>query len=105
MFNKISSSIQPPNDHLESSKNYQEKYINKLHHRCEVQIKRGAEKCRQAFSKAYDKCHDKLPFIVNKLLCWPMKITFVCNIAEVNNIQRKFLNFFFYIIKIYIYYV
>jgi hypothetical protein len=34
------------------------------------------------FSEAYDKCYDKVSFMAAWLLCWPMKLTFICNIME-----------------------
>lgn len=34
------------------------------------------------FSTAYDKCYDKVSWIAAWLLCWPMKLTFVCNLAQ-----------------------
>lgn len=30
----------------------------------------------------YEKCIAKLPAIVNRLLCLPMKVTFICNIGD-----------------------
>lgn len=71
-----------PSDLMESS-HYQELYTKKLEHRCRLQIKRGTDKCMKAFSEMYEKCYNKLPFLVNTLLCWPMKITFICNINDV----------------------
>lgn len=34
------------------------------------------------FGKAYDACRNKVSWAVAWLLCWPMKLTFVCNIAR-----------------------
>lgn len=50
--------------------------------RCQNQFNKAAEKCRNMFSNAYDKCYDTVTFIAAWLLCWPMKLTFICNIAD-----------------------
>jgi hypothetical protein len=34
------------------------------------------------FSEAYDKCYNKVSFLAAWLLCWPMKLTFICNVVE-----------------------
>lgn len=34
------------------------------------------------FRKAYDTCYEKVSWVAAWLLCWPMKLTFVCNIAR-----------------------
>jgi hypothetical protein len=39
------------------------------------------------FDRAYEKCYDKLPVVVNTLLCWPMKITSICNVGKVGPIK------------------
>ena len=37
---------------------------------------------RDMFGNAYDKCYDAVTWIAAWLLCWPMKLTFVCNLVE-----------------------
>lgn len=61
---------------------YNKNYAKKLETRCEDQLSRGAAKCRQQFSNVYDQCYDTVSWFAAWLLCWPMKLTFVCNIAE-----------------------
>lgn len=34
------------------------------------------------FSDAYNKCYEKVTIFVAWLLCWPMKLTFVCNLVQ-----------------------
>lgn len=34
------------------------------------------------FADAYDKCSDKVTWVASWLLCWPVKLTFVCNIVQ-----------------------
>lgn len=61
---------------------YQRNYLNKLEKRCNEQLIRGEQNCQNSFQDLYKRCYDKLPHVVNYLLCWPMKIDYVCNIAE-----------------------
>ncbi|XP_012260976.2 protein sneaky-like [Athalia rosae] len=61
---------------------YEARYREKIEERCEEQLTRGAERCRDMFSSAYDKCYDGVTFLAAWLLCWPMKLTFVCNLAQ-----------------------
>lgn len=34
------------------------------------------------FGTAYDKCYEKVSVFVAWLICWPMKLTFVCNLVQ-----------------------
>ncbi|XP_076289582.1 protein sneaky [Lasioglossum baleicum] len=61
---------------------YEAKYKKKIEARCEEQLSRGSDRCREMFSDAYDKCYDKVTIFVAWLLCWPMKLTFVCNLVQ-----------------------
>ncbi|XP_031831854.1 protein sneaky isoform X2 [Nomia melanderi] len=57
---------------------YEAKYKQKIEARCEEQLSKGADRC----SDAYDKCYDKVSMFAAWLLCWPMKLTFVCNLVQ-----------------------
>ncbi|XP_046493019.1 protein sneaky [Neodiprion pinetum] len=61
---------------------YEARYREKMAQRCEEQFTRGSERCRNMFSGVYDKCYEKVTWLAAWLLCWPMKLTFVCNLAE-----------------------
>jgi len=37
---------------------------------------------RDMFGNAYDKCYDTVSVFAAWLLCWPMKLTFVCNLVQ-----------------------
>ena len=37
---------------------------------------------RDMFGDAYDKCYETVTWIIGWLLCWPMKLTFVCNLVQ-----------------------
>lgn len=37
---------------------------------------------RDMFGTAYDKCYEKVSLFVAWLICWPMKLTFVCNLVQ-----------------------
>ena len=43
-------------------------------------MSKGTAKCRGMFDSAYDNCYERVSFIAAWLLCWPMKLTFVCNL-------------------------
>ncbi|XP_015123497.1 protein sneaky [Diachasma alloeum] len=61
---------------------YEAKYRKKIEARCEEQLSRGSERCREGFGDAYNKCYDTVTWLAAWLLCWPMKLTFVCNIVQ-----------------------
>ncbi|KZC06683.1 PREDICTED: DC-STAMP domain-containing protein 1-like [Dufourea novaeangliae] len=61
---------------------YEAKYKEKIEARCEEQLSRGSDRCRDMFSTAYDSCYEKVTVFVGWLLCWPMKLTFVCNLVQ-----------------------
>ncbi|XP_063227560.1 protein sneaky-like isoform X2 [Bacillus rossius redtenbacheri] len=60
----------------------EKKYRQKLEQKCEGILTKGAESCRKAFSDAYGTCYNKVTWVAAWLLCWPMKLTFVCNIWQ-----------------------
>lgn len=60
----------------------QQIYTNKIKNRCTSQMAKGAQKCKQAFNDAFLRCHEKLPPLVNTILCFPIKISVVCNIGN-----------------------
>lgn len=55
-----------------------QRYTAKIRDRCQLQLDRGQDRCRAAFDRAYEKCMDKLPLVVDTLLCWPMQVSVVC---------------------------
>ncbi|XP_015586402.1 E3 ubiquitin-protein ligase DCST1 [Cephus cinctus] len=61
---------------------YEAQYRAKIEARCEEQMSRGSERCRDMFGEGYDKCYDTVTWIAGWLLCWPMKLTFICNIVQ-----------------------
>ncbi|XP_050303167.1 protein sneaky-like isoform X2 [Anthonomus grandis grandis] len=61
---------------------YEKKYLKKVETRCMGQFERAAERCRTMFETGYNKCYDTVTWVAGWLLCWPMKLDFVCNIAE-----------------------
>ena len=58
-------------------------YRRRLEYRCQGLLTKAAERCRLTFQKAYDKCYDKVTFLAAWLLCWPMKLTFICSMVSV----------------------
>lgn len=64
----------------------QRKYTQKVKRRCEMQIKRGEMNCLKAFQNAFENCENKLPPVVEKLICWPFKLSFVCSIGMIGQL-------------------
>lgn len=50
--------------------------------RCEEQLTKAGRKCRDMFAKTYNQCYDTVTWLAAWILCWPMKLTFVCNIVQ-----------------------
>lgn len=71
-----------PNHQDMSAKFFQQRYITKINERCRSQMESAVKKCEKSFSDAYDRCYDKLPSVVNTLLCWPMKIDALCHVFK-----------------------
>lgn len=57
-----------------------EKYRGKLERRCRNQLEKGAAKCKMAFKNTKDNCMKSFPILINHLLCWPLRIDFICDI-------------------------
>ncbi|XP_023017807.1 ubiquitin protein ligase sneaky isoform X2 [Leptinotarsa decemlineata] len=64
------------------SERYEKLYMKKVEMRCQNQFTKAAQRCRGMFQKGYDVCYDTVTWIAAWLLCWPMKLDFICNIAE-----------------------
>ncbi|KAL1514090.1 hypothetical protein ABEB36_003409 [Hypothenemus hampei] len=62
--------------------NYEKHYLKKVEERCMDQFAKATIKCRKMFENGYDKCYETVTWVAAWLLCWPMKLDFVCNIAE-----------------------
>ncbi|KAG8228538.1 hypothetical protein J437_LFUL008995 [Ladona fulva] len=61
---------------------YEKIYTKKLNKRCDEILSRGTERCYDIFKDAFNSCYDKVSAVAAWLLCWPMKLTFVCNIKQ-----------------------
>lgn len=61
---------------------FEQQYLKKVEMRCESQFTSAGQKCRKMFGNAYNKCYDTVTWMAAWLLCWPMKLDFVCNIVE-----------------------
>ncbi|XP_026320810.1 E3 ubiquitin-protein ligase DCST1 [Hyposmocoma kahamanoa] len=58
---------------------YQKKYLRKLEYRCEAILSRAITSCVQTFQEGYEQCTNRVPRFASWFLCWPMKITRICN--------------------------
>lgn len=77
----IEEKYQSRTDELEA-KRYEKMYLKKIEMRCEDQFTRAGNNCKNMFQKGYDTCYDTVTWLASWLLCWPMKLTFVCNIMQ-----------------------
>ncbi|XP_017773927.1 PREDICTED: DC-STAMP domain-containing protein 1 [Nicrophorus vespilloides] len=64
------------------ARRFEANYLKKIEMRCQDQFTKASKKCKGMFGKGYDVCYDTVTWVAAWLLCWPMKITFICNIAE-----------------------
>lgn len=85
-FRFVKSIIEPIIDEVENDEDgksqngtINQKYRAKLEKRCRTELTRAAIRCRQAFKETVDKCMDVIPIIINHLLCWPLRIDFICD--------------------------
>ena len=51
--------------------------------------------CVRSMKKAEKKCYKKLPAIVEHLLCWPMKLTVFCKVANSKCRRSVFILFMY----------
>ncbi|XP_014288715.1 protein sneaky [Halyomorpha halys] len=56
-------------------------YFTKLEHRCEGVLSAADSKCKRVFKQAEEGCYEKLHWAVSFLVCWVMKLDFVCNVV------------------------
>ncbi|XP_055852072.1 protein sneaky isoform X2 [Episyrphus balteatus] len=66
-------------ERLSKAQAIKDKYSKKMQLRCREQLEKGENRCKNAFSSAHEKCMERLPVVVDTLLCWPLRIDFVCN--------------------------
>lgn len=63
---------------------FQNTFKEKVHERCKSELKNAEDVCDNSVIKSYEKCMDMLPAVINRVLCWPIKVTSFCFIAEVS---------------------
>ncbi|KAJ0174261.1 hypothetical protein K1T71_010407 [Dendrolimus kikuchii] len=56
-----------------------ETYIKKLRYRCESQLSAAVVTCNRVFSTAHNNCCKASTNCASWMLCWPLKLTNVCN--------------------------
>ncbi|ENN75308.1 hypothetical protein YQE_08085, partial [Dendroctonus ponderosae] len=81
-LDELSKSEKPTNATNKEAAVYEKQYLKKVETRCMNQFIKASIKCRNMFSSGYDKCYETVTWIAAWILCWPMKLDFVCNIAE-----------------------
>ncbi|OXA63119.1 DC-STAMP domain-containing protein 1 [Folsomia candida] len=55
-------------------------YRKKLAYRCEEVFSKGTMKCVELFNGKYEDCNEAVTKVLGWALCWPMKLTFICDI-------------------------
>lgn len=38
--------------------------------------------CKKAFRKSFEDCEQTIPYVVNKIICLPLKIDFICAVED-----------------------
>ncbi|KAJ2948596.1 hypothetical protein O0L34_g7851 [Tuta absoluta] len=61
---------------------YHKTYAKKLEYRCHEQISRAIKVCFDAFDGAFETCINEMPPYVAGAICWPLKITYICNMMH-----------------------
>ncbi|KAI5633224.1 DC-STAMP-like protein domain-containing protein [Phthorimaea operculella] len=69
-----------PSDKEETA--YHKTYAKKLEYRCHEQISRAIKLCFDAFDGAFQNCVKAMPAYVAWAMCWPLKITYICNLMH-----------------------
>ena len=41
---------------------------------------KGTKKCKTIFEKKFDDCAEAVTWVLKWILCWPMKLTFICDV-------------------------
>ncbi|CAI6364641.1 unnamed protein product [Macrosiphum euphorbiae] len=87
MYNSKSSGYTKNMYKIPEPSEVETKYRDKLSRKCKGIITRADDKCKAAFQTSYNICKDSVHWSVNWALCWPMQVTFVCNLAPRKNIN------------------
>uniref|UniRef100_A0A2A4JYT5 Uncharacterized protein n=1 Tax=Heliothis virescens TaxID=7102 RepID=A0A2A4JYT5_HELVI len=58
---------------------YQKLYEKKLEYRCNFKLTEAAAVCIEAFGSAYEHCYYTAPLSTAWMLCWPIKLKYICN--------------------------
>lgn len=92
IFNKMpitirqSENITFVNGSVLTAEEVQAKYTAKVKNRCELQLKMGQKNCIKVFRNAYKNCQNKLPPVLKGLMCWPYKLSFICNLSTLGQL-------------------
>lgn len=65
-----------------STEFYSASYKEKLENRCKQFMKENENSCEQAFRKTFEDCKQKVPRVVNEIICLPLKVDFICNVED-----------------------
>lgn len=71
--------------------------------RCEDQLTKAGNKCRNMFATAYGKCYSSISGFAAWFICWPMKLTFVCNIIETIGMRFSIYYYSYFNYKFYVF--
>ncbi|XP_059487047.1 protein sneaky [Neocloeon triangulifer] len=55
-------------------------FMKKVELKCVNAIKNSSLNCKQIFENKYDECVEKVSPLVSWLMCWPMKVDYVCDL-------------------------
>lgn len=59
----------------------EKKLLKRIEKECVNTIKSSAQNCKQIFADHFDQCEEKLSNLVSWIMCWPMRVDYVCDLT------------------------
>ncbi|CAL8070899.1 unnamed protein product [Orchesella dallaii] len=79
---EIEAAFTPPPPTADESERVVSIYKKKLAYRCEEIFTKGTLACISIFQGKHEECKESVGFALAWILCWPMKMEFICDILS-----------------------
>jgi hypothetical protein len=63
-------------------------FKQKLSSQCEHHTENAEKSCKKAYNSLFENCFQKAPYLINLLICWPLKVDYVCNFKNLFSISN-----------------